>query len=113
MIQKILVAIDGSESAGNAVDFVLDLTEKYSAHLVLLNVFHKHIPFYYTSPVGDAFTLAGVEEYLNNQETRHKLMLEETLKNAKKRPKFLQKLTVFVDFGLKICIIVNKFNSRI
>jgi nucleotide-binding universal stress UspA family protein len=39
LIKKILVALDGSESADRALDFALDLAEKYSAEVVLLNVF--------------------------------------------------------------------------
>ena len=39
MIKKILVAIDGSKSADRALDFALDLAEKYSAQIVLITVF--------------------------------------------------------------------------
>lgn len=36
MIKKILVAIDGSDHADHALDFALDLVNKYSAKLLLL-----------------------------------------------------------------------------
>jgi nucleotide-binding universal stress UspA family protein len=39
LIRKILVAIDGTESSERALDFALDLAEKYNASLLLLNVF--------------------------------------------------------------------------
>jgi nucleotide-binding universal stress UspA family protein len=39
MIKKILVAIDGSEHAEKALDFALDLAERYSAQVTILNVF--------------------------------------------------------------------------
>jgi nucleotide-binding universal stress UspA family protein len=39
LITKILVAIDGSEHADKALDFALDLAEKYSATITLVNVF--------------------------------------------------------------------------
>ena len=64
LIQKILAAVDGSEPADKALEFALDLAEKYSAQIVLLNVFHIHIPFYYTSPVGTAVPLTGVDEFV-------------------------------------------------
>jgi nucleotide-binding universal stress UspA family protein len=38
LISKILVAIDGTESGTKALDFALDLAEKYDASVVILNV---------------------------------------------------------------------------
>ena len=38
MIKKILVAIDGSAQANNAMDFALNLAQKYSAKVLLLAV---------------------------------------------------------------------------
>ena len=38
MISKILVAIDGSECANRALDFALDLAEKYLSSVLILNV---------------------------------------------------------------------------
>lgn len=38
MIQKILVAVDGSENSDRALDFALDIAEKYGAALMILNV---------------------------------------------------------------------------
>lgn len=38
MIGKVLVAVDGSENSGRALDFALDLAEKYGAALTVLNV---------------------------------------------------------------------------
>jgi nucleotide-binding universal stress UspA family protein len=35
---KILVAVDGSENSGRALDFALDVAEKYSSALTILNV---------------------------------------------------------------------------
>jgi nucleotide-binding universal stress UspA family protein len=39
LIKKILVAIDGSEHADKALNFALDLAERYSAAITLINVF--------------------------------------------------------------------------
>jgi nucleotide-binding universal stress UspA family protein len=38
MIEKILVGIDGSDHADHALDFALDLAQKYSAKILLLTV---------------------------------------------------------------------------
>lgn len=38
MIKKILVALDGSEPANHALNFALDLADKYSAEIQLLTV---------------------------------------------------------------------------
>lgn len=38
VIKKVLVAVDGSEGAGKALDFALDLAEKFGASVMILNV---------------------------------------------------------------------------
>ena len=38
MIKKVLVAVDGSENSDRALDFALDLAEKYTAGVTVLNV---------------------------------------------------------------------------
>jgi nucleotide-binding universal stress UspA family protein len=38
LIHQILVAVDGSENATKALDFALDLAEKFGANLTILNV---------------------------------------------------------------------------
>jgi nucleotide-binding universal stress UspA family protein len=48
LIKKVLVAVDGSENSFRALDFALDLAEKYAASVLILNVFQ--LPAVYTSP---------------------------------------------------------------
>ncbi len=38
LINKVLVAVDGSENSDRALDFAVDLAEKYSASVTVLNV---------------------------------------------------------------------------
>jgi nucleotide-binding universal stress UspA family protein len=38
VIKKVLVAVDGSENSDRALDFALDLAEKYTAGVTVLNV---------------------------------------------------------------------------
>lgn len=41
LISNVLVAIDGSENSAKALDFALDLAEKYAAKVTILNVFES------------------------------------------------------------------------
>jgi len=41
LISNVLVAIDGSENSAKALDFALDLAEKYAAKVSILNVFES------------------------------------------------------------------------
>ena len=38
LIRRVLIAVDGSENSGRALDFALDLAEKYDAAVTVLNV---------------------------------------------------------------------------
>ncbi len=38
LIRNILVAVDGSENSDRALDFALDIAEKFSSTLLILNV---------------------------------------------------------------------------
>jgi len=86
-MKKILVAIDGSEPADNALDFALNLVEKYSASLVLLNVYSRasvlsmiSYPTYSTATADSIpATIAAYHKELTN---RHGKMLEAALKKA-------------------------------
>ena len=40
MIKKVLVPVDGSEHANKALDFALDLAQKYSAEILVMTVVH-------------------------------------------------------------------------
>jgi nucleotide-binding universal stress UspA family protein len=84
LIEKILVALDGSEPAGRALDFALDLAEKYSAEIVLLSVVqHVVMPgiSYLTTPV---LLPVAVGQYTEELKASHKKVLSEALKKVKK-----------------------------
>ncbi len=94
LIAKVLVAIDGSEHADKALDFALDLAEKYSATLTILNVFHVPMvgflgePFSYTTAL-DKFT-----KELNDI---HKKILSKALQKARELKPSLRVSTKLVD----------------
>ena len=75
--------MDESEHSDRALNFALDLAEKYSAELVLLNVAQ---PFVATGPMFLNQPMMLPENtvmYVNEIEAAHKKMLEKALKKAK------------------------------
>jgi len=52
LIKNILVAVDGSENSDRALDFALDISEKFNAAIMILNV-SESLPMV---PVQDGFT---------------------------------------------------------
>ena len=60
MISKILVGFDGSKSSNKALEFALDLAEKYSAKLVILNVFDPPVYGSTEDPLAGSAGLAGL-----------------------------------------------------
>ena len=75
MINKILVPIDGSDHAERALDFALDLAQKYSSEILILTVVQYPI---ITEDV------LYIQEYYKNIKSYYEKMLSEALENAKK-----------------------------
>ena len=81
LIKNILVAIDGSKSSDKALDFALDLAQKYTSKIVLISVFE---PLYVSmitlgiglSPVNLATHIDGLMDF------RKKILLD-AVKKAK------------------------------
>ena len=86
MIEKILVALDGSKSADKALDFALDLAEKYSATVTLLTVVDAvPVPLTaYAAPDMQPLAPVFMEKYLKELKNHHENMLAKALKKAKK-----------------------------
>ncbi len=86
MLQDILVAIDGSESSDRALDVALDMAWKFSAKLVLINVFSPVTALskvsYPTTEI--EFTPKAMATYYTEIKESHESMLEAALKKAKK-----------------------------
>jgi len=80
LITKILVAIDGSEHADKALGFALDLAEKYSATITLVNVFQVPMFGYLGEPFAYPALLA---EFTNEVKRMHEQILSKALKKAK------------------------------
>ena len=82
MINKILVAIDGSETADLALNFGLDIAIKYSAEVLIISVFDT-ISQYLVSQ-GMLYAPNSITKYLEELEAFHKKVLVEALKKGKK-----------------------------
>ncbi|MEM3623388.1 MAG: universal stress protein [Candidatus Bathyarchaeia archaeon] len=80
MIKKILVAIDGSEHADKALDFALDLAEKYSATVTIINVFQAPMVGYLGEPF--AYPIAYAD-FIKEVKAAHEKILSKALKRAK------------------------------
>ena len=82
MIKKILVSIDGSQSADHALDFGLDLSGKYSAEVMIATVVDS--PSSSLVVKGMLYAPASTENYLKKLRTFHEKILLEALNKTKK-----------------------------
>jgi nucleotide-binding universal stress UspA family protein len=85
LIEKILVALDGSEPADRALDFAVDLAGKYSAELVLLSVFEPVIPSLLYPPMDLPIAPSvAVGSYAEELKAHHRKVLTHARRKAKK-----------------------------
>ena len=89
MIKKILVAIDGSKSSDKALEFALDLAQKYVAQVVLINVFDTSSFLYLTSPSLISTPIIPTEQ-IEERRILHSNMLSKALKKARNSNKDLK-----------------------
>ena len=82
MIKKILVAIDGSETAEKALDFAVDLAGKYSAEIALITVFDVISDSLIAR--GMVFAPKGTTKYIEQLKDIHQKILIEAVKKTKK-----------------------------
>jgi nucleotide-binding universal stress UspA family protein len=97
MIKKILVPVDGSEHSDRALNYALDLAEKYSAKIKLLSVAQPVVafgPMFVTQPM---LPSEGTTIYVKEIEAAHKRMLTEAFKKAKKTKPDLKISKMLVD----------------
>ncbi|MEJ2240832.1 MAG: universal stress protein [Candidatus Bathyarchaeota archaeon] len=86
MIKKILVAIDGSQSADHALSFGLDLAKKYSAEVMITTVLDSPEPSLVAK--GMFYAPNSTEEYLNQLRKFHrKILVDARNKSKQNNPK--------------------------
>jgi nucleotide-binding universal stress UspA family protein len=95
MIKNVLVAVDGSENSDRALDFGLDLAEKYEATVTVLNV--SESPAMGAVPL-EPTTVSGDSMVLFSKDLRR--LHEEILSRAVARAKELNR-KVFVSSKLR------------
>ena len=86
MIKKILVPIDGSEHAHKALDYALDLAEKYSANVVLLSVIPP-MPAVAYAGLNNGSLPVWTDSYFNEMKEVHQKVLSDALEKRKVKPK--------------------------
>lgn len=84
MIKKILVSLDGSEASNRALDFALDLAEKYSAEVILFTVVQPvTMPFYIFEEMPTP-VVPEADAYSKRLEAYSRSILSEALKRVEK-----------------------------
>ena len=78
LIKKVIVALDGSDSANQALDLALDVAEKYSADILLLSIFHPYLSLIRSNNL----TIEEIRPYLEKQKAYHEKVLSEALKKV-------------------------------
>lgn len=82
LIKKILFSIDGSQTADHALDFGLDLANKYSAEIMIVSVFES--PRSSLVVKGMLYAPTSTENYLKSVRDFHEKILLEALNKVKK-----------------------------
>lgn len=86
MFKKILVAIDGSQSAEHALNFGLDLAKKYSAEVLIATVIDS--PNSSLVAKGMFYAPNTTEDYLNKlRKFQQKILLDALNRSKKNNPK--------------------------
>jgi nucleotide-binding universal stress UspA family protein len=84
LIKKMLVAVDGSANSERALDFALNLAEKYGSSILILNVFQ--LPTFYESPEEPPVYSASRADYIKDLQQMH----ENTLARAAAKARTLK-----------------------
>ena len=68
MITKILVGVDGSKNSEKALDYALEIADKFSASVLILNVFQPPPEFGYQANTFSQFPMSGYpQDTIGNQ----------------------------------------------
>jgi nucleotide-binding universal stress UspA family protein len=95
LLKKILVALDGSTNADHALNFALDLADKYDASLEILTVFHSvHLPTA-IDPITpmDAASTEIMLDCMKAQKAQHEELLSQTVTQVHRDHPHLQVTT--------------------
>jgi len=105
LIQKILIGLDGSGAANKALEYALDIAEKFSAEILLVAVIPKiHLPFISVGPASPPPTLVNFSVDLKKS---HQDVLTHAIEKIKKENPSLKVTTVLTE-GNAADIIIDK-----
>jgi nucleotide-binding universal stress UspA family protein len=79
LITKVLVAVDGSECATRALGFALDIAEKFSAPITILNVLELPV---YSTPEEPMSVSPGMVGFVNDLRKVHEGILSKAAETA-------------------------------
>ena len=96
MITKILVGVDGSENSAKALDYALEIADKFSASVLIINVFQPPPEFGYqintfqqypssAYPQRQIGYLPNMESVLNELRKLHETILSKATEKATKQ----------------------------
>jgi nucleotide-binding universal stress UspA family protein len=94
LFNKILVALDGSEHADQALTVALDLATKYRSHLILLTVFQ---PVYLPTSGFNPSAAEVMLDFAKTQKKHAEQVLSKAKQNVKKEHPTLQITTTLVE----------------
>ena len=84
MINKILIPIDGSEHSKHALNFAVDLAEKYAAEIKLISVSQPIINFTPMYPTEPMISPINTTMFLKEIEEKHLKLVKEAQNKIKK-----------------------------
>ena len=77
MITKILVGVDGSKNSEKALDYALEIAEKFSASVLILNVFQPPPEFGYQANTFSQFPMSGYpQDTIGNQSNNSAFIID-------------------------------------
>lgn len=82
LIRNVLVAVDGSENSNRALDFALDLTEKYEAKITVLNV-SEDLAISEVPHESTAYATVGTAIFAKDLRRMHEEILKKSVDHAK------------------------------
>jgi nucleotide-binding universal stress UspA family protein len=83
LLKNVLVAVDGSENSHRALDFALDLGEKFNAAIMILNV-SESLPMGAAPEESTAYSSGGMAAFAKDLLKIHEEILSKAVARAKK-----------------------------
>jgi nucleotide-binding universal stress UspA family protein len=125
LIRNVLVAVDGSENSGRALDFALDLAEKFSVAVTIINVSESPamgaVPLEPTTVTGDSMVIFAHdlrkfhEEILNKAVVHAKTVKPNVMVSSKLREgdPALEIVAAAKEEGVDVVVVGHRGQGRV